>query len=654
MPTSTQRTAMSPTKRPLDTDGSFKPVNKLRRLDPDTTLVGEEEASSSEGTASEDALPSGPPGNAADLPSEVTVSTSEDALLECVETAEKQLRNKTQRVQRLRRDVKEGSGCFEHAEAQRLGLLEFIKEKNLDGEQIDTLPATKSANDIRKHVDSFYNEIYADWKCEEHPDKCISSYDKRLCDTIWKYLPGEKQLSRMHGGLKLAFELVQYMGNKTHIEFENRSAIRMSIPMCKICMFGPPADTLLFDFLQKLKEKEKDFRPKECFGRIEAQRKALSNGMEPTTGLWLHGDDEDDEEFTLHDDYFTKSYDLLWSYLIGQIRIESYYTSEGKGDAILNLRPRFYMLSEYMALHRVNIKRLENMHGGSRMAFDLGIFLSRKTVPPLSDPELPSIGGGYNPRVSDNLIDQTLFKIPQRLPSSVIASSEFETLEAAYQHLVACNIHTYLPKTRKLLSTFRENANMTKHEKQPLEVVSPNLLNARSIAKSVRQNILKYSKTITKTLETRPKSPSEDFIIKEMVPYIEEARALSVLPEGLVPAIELLLFIGKHSYTTFPDYGPNHGHGRVLSSDGSAQLQYQPPSRPSDEPANNLLYSLLGGIKEGSELGLQLDLSSEWKSIPQQRKYLAEFGIHSYFKQTSQYTVRYGKTAPGKITSERP
>ncbi|CZR60282.1 uncharacterized protein PAC_10178 [Phialocephala subalpina] len=120
-------------------------------------------------------------------------------------------------------------------------------------------------------------------------------------------------------------------------------------------------------------------------------------------------------------------------------------------------------------------------------------------------------------------------------------------------------MHTYLPRTRTLLATWLPDAR--EREKQidnEWEALGSDLRYRRQELTELKDKSAAYHKDNIKKQEQcvfTSRRQLADWVSNAILPYIEEARELARKPAGLVPAIGLCFFIGKHSYTTSPGFG---------------------------------------------------------------------------------------------------
>lgn len=105
-----------------------------------------------------------------------------------------------------------------------------------------------------------------------------------------------------------------------------------------------------------------------------------------------------------------------------------------------------------------------------------------------------------------------------------------------------------------------------------------------------------------------------------------------------MPALQLVILLGKYSYSTLPGLGPTCGassllpyyKGRFQAEDVERKLFV----RPSDPLADELLLKLLNLAKGTVDWNEQFNLEEEVCHLKTQIEYLAGFGIEGYFPKS--------------------
>lgn len=467
------------------------------------------------------------------------------------------------------------------------------------------------------------------------------------------------RLSHMPGGLKLAFELVLYLGKKSYFVHEGRQ-----LPTGRgDYIFSPskrkvdgPLDDLLFEILTKPRAEDENFLPVDAFWEVDKTRRLFSlndkegfhDGTKNTT-LFVHKA-ADDRPFSENDTFFQKSYSLMWSYLEGPVSVVEYYTETKNGileayeaieDEVTQWKRKdgfecsSYRLSTKMKEHVQAVRRLGYMAGGERRAFELAFELGQATFTNLS-----SMFGGYNYRPSDPLVDDLLVEMaklvmkedPDFDPTDMKAA-----MDQDITYLEDCGICTYLPRSHKLLSSYMPGAKeKEKTAKIEFMASSPDARVVKTCYDQSKQLVMTKSRNMAIKLEKLinwPISPSCDWVSEGILQLKPEVEELGKKPQGLIPAIQLILLLGKYSYTALPLGGPTLGRGLIPYTNQRSQPQQEIHPRRSDSELDNLLLKLLEQAKSNNQLA-DLDLNKEVASLEAQIEYLAEFDIKGHFEQS--------------------
>jgi hypothetical protein len=332
--------------------------------------------------------------------------------------------------------------------------------------QIYSHPATKLATRVRTQADKIYNELYADFQCEEYPEECAEEYSANACNALVKLLPDVDGLSTMPGGIEAAYDLMLHLGRRTFFGVKEHWSAEKSVPLSKGTRFYDPADRMLYDFATKMKEKRSNFHPRKEFDELVTQRRVLlikpksTIGNQQWEGLYVHGD-IDGSSPSSRDGYLARSHEFIWSCVVGQAGVEA-YAKELEGSIrreyvkicrnATTFTSTLEQLSKAMDKYMSAIRRLKYMHGGLKPALDLTIFLDKKTIPPA---DLPT-GNTTDRRSLDSAIDklhvQLYTSLEQGSPGSMSALIYLNALRINSKTLEERNINEYLPKFRALLA----------------------------------------------------------------------------------------------------------------------------------------------------------------------------------------------------------
>ena len=357
----------------------------------------------------------------------------------------------------------------------------------------------------------------------------------------------------MSGGLELAFDLVLRLGKKSYLTRDGNYAVvgnRKS---------DVPADDLLLELTKRLKEKDGSFNFADAFSELNKSRKEFAmldiySRPYRHTGFFVHryvGDLPPSD----HDTFFTKSYELMWSYLEGPEVVQNYHyelkakISEAHADIKketmdCNEKGGFeyssYKLSKKMQEYVQVVRRYGYMSGTSRQAFELALHLAKSSYT-----RLPSIFGGYNYQQSDPAIDALVVemgKLFKEADDNFDFTQTVSDLSAEIDFMQDREVTTYLPRSYKHMTSWLPGAKARKKavKKQP---------KATSQFDKTQQKVLTKSRAQARHFEElidRRRVPIADVLSHKIRPFIPEVSQLSEMPGGLLPSIELALFLGKH------------------------------------------------------------------------------------------------------------
>lgn len=115
--------------------------------------------------------------------------------------------------------------------------------------------------------------------------------------------------------------------------------------------------------------------------------------------------------------------------------------------------------------------------------------------------------------------------------------------------------------------------------------------------------------------------PTSDLLGRKMCGYINDIRKLSNKLGGVLPAIEMTLFLGECSYTKMEGLGPLYG----WEDKGTSNCK-----REFDPLGDVCLYALIRRVELG-DLSLDEGIYDRMKSSIE---YLKSYGIDTYFKSS--------------------
>jgi hypothetical protein len=385
------------------------------------------------------------------------------------------------------------------------------------------------ADNIHEAIDEAHSNIHFD------PSGCwpAQSSDKASRAMV-SYISEIDKLSKIEGGLELAFDLILHLGKKS---------IKITKSGC-VCTSGKrksdgPADDLLLYLTKKMKQTKKDFVPLSEFEELNRQRKLFSL-FDPesthdtrTKGLFVHND-PGDHPFSDYDTFFPKSYELMWSYIVGpegvqrhqrelKTRIHDTHTKIEEEVKGWNQKGGFeyasYKLSRDMQPFVQSIRRLGYMEGGLRDAFDLVLYLGRWSCAQLS-----SIFGGYNLRPLDPLADGLLVELAKLIkeedpnfdPTDVLTRLKEEVDSMEYH-----GIYTYFPRSCKWLSSWEAGAKMReKAEKARIAALDPKTREMITYRDKLGQRVGIWARKVTKQLEDvlpTLRRPTSDWVSQKII-----------------------------------------------------------------------------------------------------------------------------------------
>ncbi|PVH80571.1 hypothetical protein DL98DRAFT_187028 [Cadophora sp. DSE1049] len=252
--------------------------------------------------------------------------------------------------------------------------------------------------------------------------------------------------------------------------------------------------------------------------------------------------------------------------------------------------------SKAMAVFIPEIQRLSEMPAGLELAFHTIIDLGNHSYGSLSTYDWSA----YGERPSDGPADALLVKLSKRMKNE---NPDFEfdetqrLLKDEVDRLRSKGIETFFPASYELMWSF---------------VQGPEAV--RSVYDACKLEITETHERCVKDMcatKSRPYRHSCD-LSSEMTKFIPTVQRLSNMEGGQHLAFDLILYLGRQSYTEMA--------GRSSST-----------YRESDQMADKLLLEIAKAIKENEEYFLPLDAIERLKN---EIEYLAEYKITTYFSKS--------------------
>lgn len=181
--------------------------------------------------------------------------------------------------------------------------------------RFDTYTSKKHYCEIRASIDEAY---------EAHEERILTAITPGMArlqesdeasKSMAQFIPSIQKLSKLPGGLELAFGLILYLGRKSYFLTEETPFYQPCVDWIESRKSDTPADTVLLDILQRMKKKNKDFRPEEEWKSLNRQRKLFEYGegesWKDRKVFFVHRDLAPDASVGSKDSYFPKSYEYM-------------------------------------------------------------------------------------------------------------------------------------------------------------------------------------------------------------------------------------------------------------------------------------------------------------------------------------------------------
>ena len=303
---------------------------------------------------------------------------------------------------------------------------------------------------LKKEISAAHNEIKE--QIEKHGAKLTSDdYSAKMVE----FIPHVKRLSDLSPvGLRLAFDLVIYLGQQSYGALENGGRGKPNRPS------DAQADDLLVACATKIREQDPNFAPVNEVAELKRRFKKLKKQAIRT--------------------FFPKSIELMWPWLPGAATefhddlkkrmIKGHTETETKIFSNKNLqiqRPTSDWFSNLMANFIPEIRRLSGIPGGLLMAFELLVLAGNFSY--LRDDRLdPFYGWAVPPdwwsgRKSDALADDLMVDLIQRIQEEhpdFRPVAEITQLQDGAKFLSSHDINLFFSKSLPLMASWMpETAN---------------------------------------------------------------------------------------------------------------------------------------------------------------------------------------------------
>jgi len=404
-----------------------------------------------------------------------------------------------------------------------------------------------------------------------------------------------EQLAEMPEGLERAFNLILFLGEKSYDQDDTRDFYSYR-PSDK------PADALLLKLAKRMKKKYPTFMPTTVVALLQSKIEQLKAKGVKT--------------------YFPNSYDLMWSWVGGLEAVREFHDDlkseiSSTYENILAEKGKryerdYHSIGERMEDYVPRIQRLGRMAStGSELAFDLVLYLGRHSYL-----ESPDNYGSPSNRPLDMEMDNLLMQLataikeddPDFKPKYAVDSLRYEI-----EFLAENDIHSYFPKSFKLLSSWLPEAAKAY---------------AGEIRDEIKGKISKAHRILEKRLEIYrldQKRPTADWLGAKMLEFLGDIKKLSKMVEGLLPAIDLVVYLGECSYPRKETCEPAYGWSTEEYSEKRCYFELK---------IDTLLMELIERARMEDE---NFKPIKQIASLRESVDYLAGYKIRSYFPRS--YTL---------------
>ncbi|KAF5869266.1 uncharacterized protein Bfra_011074 [Botrytis fragariae] len=455
---------------------------------------------------------------------------------------------------------------------------------------IDSASRNFYASSIRDWIDQEHNDFLERYRLK--PDSRTNFKGTR------KYLADIGRLSRMSRGLSLAFELALYLCEHSYLAPDNGKIPRTSRVSCGAC------DSLVHKLCLRMKKEYPNFEPKVHLSRINDQRKHFEvddDGLIPhllRTGdllvSWVEGPSAAQAIYDSTKELILTDYNHIVEKL--QSAVARNHSSSARNSNV----PGHLVPSVEKSLPQV--KRLLSMAGGKGLAFDLLLFAGRHSyVECKKDPLGRKVTESFD-QAADNLLVQISNAIKEEDPTF----RPVDAMEMLIEEIETTGHIGYFPQSYKLFSSWMPEVGNS-HARKDYDDLHAKIKNAHA---AVERRLEIFVKDGSR--------PTVDLLGRKMLGFIDDINKLSMKLGGLLPAIEIALFLGECSYTKIEGLGPLYGW------DSKSSFRCK---RDFDTLGDNCLKELLQRVRDAN---LTLD-KDYYGRLKESVDYLRPYGITTYF-----------------------
>ncbi|KAF7882751.1 uncharacterized protein EAF02_006114 [Botrytis sinoallii] len=449
---------------------------------------------------------------------------------------------------------------------------------------------------------NFYASSIRDWIDQDHGDfleRYSHKPDSRInFKATRKYLADIGRLSRMSRGASLAFELALYLCEHSYLAPDNGKIPRTSRAVCG------PCDSLVHKLCLRMKDEYPNFEPEEHLSRVNDQRKHF---------------EADDDDLIPH---LLRTRDLLVSWVEGPSAAQAIYDSTKeliltdynhiveKLQSAVARNHSSSSRSSNVPGHLVpsvekslpQVKRLLSMAGAKGLAFDLLLFAGRHSYVERKKDLLGRKVTENFDQAADNLLVQISNAIREEDPTF----RPVDAMEMLIEEIEATGHNGYFPESYKLFSSWMPEVGKS---------------HARKDYDELHAKIKQAHAAVERRLEIFVKDgsrPTVDLLGRKMVGFVDDVNKLSTKLGGLLPAIEIAIFLGECSYTKMEALGPLYGW------DNNSSFRCK---RDFDSLGDDCLKELLQRVS-AAHYSLDKDYYGRLKESVD---YLRGYGITTYF-----------------------
>ena len=194
---------------------------------------------------------------------------------------------------------------------------------------LDTYSSKKLYDEIRTGIDETYEMHVGRILTHVYPGSSRMQESDEASKSMAQYVPQIKKLSKLPGGLELAFRLILYLGRKPYFQTEETPSSQPSIAWSGSRKPDTLADILLLEILQRKRKENKGFRPEEEYESLNRQRKLFwyldGEPWHDSRVFFVHKDLPTDAKIGSKDSYFPKSYEYMWSLIEGPAAVNRFH-----------------------------------------------------------------------------------------------------------------------------------------------------------------------------------------------------------------------------------------------------------------------------------------------------------------------------------------